>query len=230
MNSNFLHCCRTIANPSRRGSTPNAIMALVAAVLFLTFTLAAGAQNAKPNVGAKTENGKRLFASAGCARCHGDVAQGVNGLGPRITPPPRAIAEFISYIRQPSGQMRAFSKDDLSDAQLGDVYAYLQSLSPGSTTPSPNLKGNATTGKDLFSNFGCYECHGFQAQGGGAGPRIGPNPIPFEALSAYVRNPTGTMPPFTTKVLTDQQLSDIYAYLQSLPPARKDVKSIPVVK
>jgi mono/diheme cytochrome c family protein len=229
VNSNFPHWSRTIGNPSRRGSTLSGTTALGAAALFLTFALAAGAQNPKPMVGAKTDNGKRLFAS-GCAACHGDLAQGVNGLGPRITPPPLAIAEFITYVRQPSGQMRAFSKDDLSDAQLVDVYAYLQSLSPPSTAPSQNLKGNATTGKDLFSNFGCYECHGFQAQGGGAGPRIGPNPIPFEALSAYVRKPTGTMPPFTTKVLTDQQLSDIYAYLQSLPPARKDVKSIPVVK
>jgi mono/diheme cytochrome c family protein len=33
----------------------------------------------------------------------------------------------------------------------------------------------------------------------------------------YVRRPTGQMPAFTDKVISDQQLTDIYAYLKTFP-------------
>ena len=90
--------------------------------------------------------------------------------------------------------------------------------------------GNAANGRKLFVSFGCYQCHGYEAQGAGAtGPRLGPRPIAFAALLKYVRQPTNQMPPFTTKVVTDTELADIYAFLRSLPPAR-DVADIPLLK
>jgi ubiquinol-cytochrome c reductase cytochrome c subunit len=51
----------------------------------------------------------------------------------------------------------------------------------------------------------------------------------FAAFSKYVRQPTNQMPPYTTKVVTDAELADIYAFLQSLPqpPA---VDGIPLLK
>src|SRR5258708_26895930 len=82
--------------------------------------------------------------------------------------------------------------------------------------------GNAEAGKKIFNKYGCYECHGREGQGTVmAGPRIGPNPIAFDSFSAYVRKPIREMPPYTAKVLTDQELADIYAFLQSRekPPA-----------
>jgi mono/diheme cytochrome c family protein len=40
-----------------------------------------------------------------------------------------------------------------------------------------------------------------------------------------VRKPTGNMPPYSAKVMPDQELADIYAYLKSIPPspAAKDI-------
>jgi mono/diheme cytochrome c family protein len=84
--------------------------------------------------------------------------------------------------------------------------------------------GDAKNGRKLFENYGCYQCHGREAQGGlGTGPRLGPKPIAFTALQRYVRQPTGQMPPYTAKVVSDQDLADIYAFLQSVkqPPAVK---------
>jgi ubiquinol-cytochrome c reductase cytochrome c subunit len=76
--------------------------------------------------------------------------------------------------------------------------------------------GNAENGKKLFARDGCYQCHGREAQGSTmGGPRIGPDPIPFDALLRYVRKPTGEMPPYTAKVISDQELADVYAFLQS---------------
>src|SRR5213083_2759581 len=77
--------------------------------------------------------------------------------------------------------------------------------------------GNAQNGKKIFSSYGCYQCHGYEAQGG-AGPRLAPRPIAFAALSKYVRRPTGEMPPYTAKVVSDKELADIYAFLLSVPP------------
>jgi ubiquinol-cytochrome c reductase cytochrome c subunit len=85
--------------------------------------------------------------------------------------------------------------------------------------------GSAENGKKLFVKFGCYTCHGYQGQGGAAGARLAPRPIALAALIAYVRHPSGSMPPFTNKVVTDAELADIHAFLASVPapPAVKDI-------
>jgi ubiquinol-cytochrome c reductase cytochrome c subunit len=70
---------------------------------------------------------------------------------------------------------------------------------------------------------------GVASQGGVAGPRLGPGPLPLPAILKYVRQPTGQMPPYTSKVISDAELADIYAFLQSLPqPPRPE--SIPALK
>jgi mono/diheme cytochrome c family protein len=90
--------------------------------------------------------------------------------------------------------------------------------------------GNVETGKKIFMKDGCYECHGREGQGAaqGSGPRIGPPQRFIRPFINYVRQPTGQMPPFTTAVISDQELADIYAYLQSRPrPASS--KDIPLL-
>ena len=60
---------------------------------------------------------------------------------------------------------------------------------------TPAFAANADNGKRLFVKDGCYQCHGYQGQGGAAGARLAPRPIVLAALTAYVRHPTGQMPP-----------------------------------
>jgi len=84
--------------------------------------------------------------------------------------------------------------------------------------PSEAQSGNAENGKRLYTKYGCYECHGREGQGSSmTGPRLGPNPVPFEVFAPYVRKPMREMPPYTAKVVSDQELADIYAFLQSRP-------------
>jgi mono/diheme cytochrome c family protein len=96
-----------------------------------------------------------------------------------------------------------------------------QESKPSSNVPA----GNAENGKQLFVKNGCYECHGREGQGSTmTGPRIAPDPLPFEVIQNYIRKPSGEMPPYTAKVLPDKDLADIYAFLQSRkepPPAAK---------
>jgi len=87
--------------------------------------------------------------------------------------------------------------------------------------------GNAAKGKTLFVERACWQCHGREAQGGGAaGPRLAGRVSPWLAFSRYVRRPTEEMIPFTVKVLPDTELADIYAWLRSIP-APPPVASIP---
>ena len=89
--------------------------------------------------------------------------------------------------------------------------------------------GNKENGRKIFASYGCYQCHGREGQGGlGTGPKLGPRPIVFAAFSMYVRQPTGQMPPYTSKVVSDQDLADMYAFLQSLP-APPSPKTIPLL-
>jgi mono/diheme cytochrome c family protein len=183
------------------------------------------AQSSKADA-ASIANGKSAFAAAGCVACHGAQAQGTS-IAPAIAPPPLDLPAMISSVRQPTGKMPPVPVATVSDQQIADIYAYLQSIAP-KTAPAEELKGNADNGKKLFAAYGCYECHGRQGAGASTGPRIGPPAITLAAVLRYVRAPTGQMPPYTAKVVSDQDLADIYAYLKSFPPP-PPAKDIPLL-
>ena len=105
------------------------------------------------------------------------------------------------------------------------VFAQAQAAAPAQQ-PSPET---VEEGKKLFTSYGCYQCHGYEGQGGAAGPRIGPRALPYAGFGRYVRRPVGQMPPYTTRVLADADLEKIYAYVQSRP-APKPASDIPLLK
>jgi mono/diheme cytochrome c family protein len=88
-------------------------------------------------------------------------------------------------------------------------------------------KGDVVHGKKIYVSYGCWQCHGYQGQGG-AGPKLAPQPLPYEAISRQLRKPRGTMPVYTHVTTPDQDVADIYAYLQSIPKART-VADIPAL-
>jgi ubiquinol-cytochrome c reductase cytochrome c subunit len=93
------------------------------------------------------------------------------------------------------------------------------------------LAASAEKGKSLFVQHGCWQCHGFVGQGSVAssgGKVLAPNPMPWEAFSAFVRSTNRSMPPFSEKILPNDDLADIYAYLESVPKTA-DYKSIPLL-
>src|SRR5579863_2346355 len=88
-------------------------------------------------------------------------------------------------------------------------------------------EGNVANGKRLYLKDCCYECHGYAGQGG-AGARLAPKVMATAALIAYVRHPSGAMPPYTAKVASDADLADIRAFLASLPTP-PPLSSIPIL-
>jgi mono/diheme cytochrome c family protein len=178
--------------------------------------------------------GEAAYAKNGCDGCHGPQGGG-SAIAPSLVTSTLSIKDFIAQVRQPRGAMPPFSVQALSDGSLTDIYAFVHQK-PGSQAtaaqaPQPSApapKGRVDAGAKLFGTVGCYQCHANEGQGGTQGPRIGPNPIPFARFSAYIRRPTGEMPPYTAVVLSDQDLADIYAFLEARPkpPA---VSSIPLL-
>lgn len=93
---------------------------------------------------------------------------------------------------------------------------------------SAALAASAEKGRSDYMKYGCWGCHGTVGQGAVTGPKLAPDPMPYEAFVAFVRTTNRAMPPYREPVLPEADLADIYAYLQSIPPA-PDPKSIPLL-
>lgn len=82
-------------------------------------------------------------------------------------------------------------------------------------------KAKKMPGYALFFSKGCYECHGYSGAGAnGVGAALAPNPLPIQAMRNYVRAPRGAMPPYSAKILSDDELGLIHDYLAAVPASR----------
>ena len=91
--------------------------------------------------------------------------------------------------------------------------------------------GDAQKGRVAFTQHGCWQCHDFAGEGSVAtsnGKVIARTQLPLDAFMSFVRTTNGQMPPYRALVLSDADLGDIYAYLQSLPEP-KAVSDIPLL-
>ncbi len=99
-------------------------------------------------------------------------------------------------------------------------FAFAAALIAANVVSTFAFAASAEHGKAVFIQKGCWQCHGTMGQGSIAtsgGKRLAPDPLPWEAFSAFVRSTNRAMPPFSEKILSDGDLADIYAYLQSIP-------------
>lgn len=69
-------------------------------------------------------------------------------------------------------------------------------------------------GAALFVRFGCAGCHGLQGQGGPVGPNIASATV--SKLTKKVRSGPKGMPEYSPDTLSDEQIQNIAAFLQSL--------------
>jgi mono/diheme cytochrome c family protein len=93
---------------------------------------------------------------------------------------------------------------------------------------SSGSTGNAENGKRLFLRDGCWECHGYAGQGSRDGARLANTALTTAQATRYVRRPSGAMPAYIDKVITDEEFADIWAYVKTLP-VPKAVKDIPLL-
>jgi len=77
--------------------------------------------------------------SVGCIACHGSNAEGK--IGQKIAGTGLSFAEVLHQVRQPRGQMPPFPASKVSDAQVQQIYSWLESLAPPTPTPMPAVAG-----------------------------------------------------------------------------------------
>jgi len=83
--------------------------------------------------------------------------------------------------------------------------------------------GNAVEGKRIYLAVGCFTCHGRAGQGGamnGPAPILAKTAMPFDGFKGQLRQPVNDMPAYAEIVMSEQQIADIYAFLQTLPGPR----------
>ncbi|HEY4319240.1 MAG TPA: cytochrome c [Herbaspirillum sp.] len=111
--------------------------------------------------------------------------------------------------------------------QTGGLLLAIGLLSASAAGSALAQSADIKQGQALWDSKGCYLCHGTVGQGG-VGPAVATDLVPFVALSQYVRHPTGEMPPFSEKEVSDAELHTIYAYLHAQPEP-KSADSIPLL-
>jgi len=102
-----------------------------------------------------------------------------------------------------------------------------------------DVNGDAEEGKQLYYNFACYSCHGYNATMrvpliGDASGIMGSESV----FLTYLRlradqnpiNPKNSMPNYSVSTLSDEQALDIYAYIKSLKDASPEVEDNPVMQ
>ena len=91
--------------------------------------------------------------------------------------------------------------------------------------------GDAAAGRAVYLKTGCFYCHGRAGQGGAynrEAPALAKTAMPFVGFKFQLRSPGGDMPAYVEAVMSDKDVADIYAFLQSLP-ARRDAKDIAIL-
>ena len=128
--------------------------------------------------------------------------------------PDNAFAIIVAVGLLVSGSM---SREDTEARSLA--------AQQSATTQNPTTTGNAALGGQLYLNYSCWACHGYNAQTGN-GMRLLPPRLNERQFTLYIRTPrTLQMPAYSIKVLSDADAANIYAYILSLPrePASKAV-------
>jgi len=184
------------------------------------------------------EQGRRLFDSIGCRNCH--TVHGRGGtIGPDLSDEGargRSPAWLRRQIRDPKAndpRSVMFPFDHLSDQQVNDLVAYIESLSlPRTKAAAPSAPGAPVSpgvklGQQVFDSVGCLGCHRVNGRGGTLGPdlsNIANAGHSTEWLEVQIRDPkahnrTTIMPAFTN--LTDTQVQHVVEYLETLSTARQ---------
>jgi mono/diheme cytochrome c family protein len=171
--------------------------------------------------------GKTAFLHYGCYQCHGTQGEGNFGAGPAIAPHPMPYANFLTYIRAPRGEMPPFDANVLPAADAQNIFAYLDSIPAGQpassiaalssigygTAGTPQVSATLAHGRVVFNAY-CLKCHGSAP----IGPPLG-NEKSRKDLAAtveWIKNPAPPMPKLFPAPLSEQDVNDVAAYVQTL--------------
>jgi mono/diheme cytochrome c family protein len=173
------------------------------------------------------ENGKRLFAAKQCMECHGAAGPGPNLSGLRqFGSPIYAAAAMWNHGPQMGDAMKAkgIQRPTFTAGELRELIAYLSPVTGGATAgPVFVLPGDPGTGRVLFAEKQCVQCHAAGGTGGSVGPSLtgkGVRRSPLEFAAAMWNKAPAMTAAMTSRGVTIPQLTpvemaDVVAYLYS---------------
>ncbi len=214
---------------NHRSTAAGVTLAVLLTLLLASARFAAGQSGAPAGDAAR---GKTVFLRDGCYECHGIQGQGMPQpgafAGPSLAPHPLPYAFVETQVRHPRGTMPPYSVNIVSDRDLADIYAYLLAQpagKPAAQIPAlaavdagpTQLSAAAQHGRDAYAQ-NCARCHGATGAEGGAGPSLANEKAKKDAaaVQAFIKNPAPPMPKLYPAAISDRDVSDITAYLESL--------------
>jgi mono/diheme cytochrome c family protein len=75
--------------------------------------------------GGQAALGKELWQTVRCANCHGEDAQGIEGIAPAIKGTEITFQEFYAQVRLGKGEMPGFGAGEIPDGYLRHIWSWL---------------------------------------------------------------------------------------------------------
>jgi mono/diheme cytochrome c family protein len=144
--------------------------------------------------------GAQVWASSPCAGCHGANAEGK--IGPMLAGTQLSLDQIKNKVHQGASgmEMPRFSADQVSDADIASIYAWLTSLSAGA---------------QVWASSPCAGCHGPNAEGK-IGPRLTGTELSLDQVKNKVHQGASgmEMPRFSADQVSDADIANIYIWLK----------------
>ena len=158
------------------------------------------------------DNGKLLWEEQifQCSKCHGPAGEGLYA-GPRAGDG-KTAEEWITQVRTPKRSMPHFSPEQVSDEQIMDMNAYMNSLPKpeGEFTPK-DVGTSEDPGQNLILQKRCVACHG---ETGPIKGFIERGEIPTaERVIKQLRTPFKNMPSFSVEQVSDEEAALIADFM-----------------
>jgi mono/diheme cytochrome c family protein len=187
----------------------------VVSLLTLAFVMIAGSTLAQG--GGDPVKGKALWEAKNCKSCHGPNGEGKYA-GPRAGDG-KTAADWIKQVRTPRQNMPAFDEKHITDQEITDMNAYMQTLpKPASFTPvAYTPAADDMPGKVLFNQKRCVACHGADPSGF-VKARFTDKGRTVTAADVIkqLRTPAQNMPMFSVTQVSDAEATQIADYYKSL--------------
>lgn len=208
--------------------------AALASCVAIASLLAACANNDRSRDVANPAVTGTTLAQQVCSNCHGVTGNAISPNFPNLAAQtePYLVAQlsaFKGHARQdPAGfeYMWGLSRS-LTETQINALAAYYAGQTPA-RQPLEGAPSQIDAGKAVFENGipaanvpACSSCHGAQAQGVGAMPRLAGQHADYlmKQLAIFQRTderPDGAVMKVVAHGLTEQNIGDVSAYLQAM--------------
>lgn len=223
-----------LRQPRRR---PLAVTAMVVFLVALVSLSVVGARSPTPTVAGISAQppvtltpleleGRRVYESQSCAICHQINGEG-GGIGPDLSTVGKRLSAswLVGHLQEPKLLVPGTRMPDyaFSNEDLMALTAYLLSLKeakppPAGTVIDGQLSPSAEAGKTVFQAQ-CSACH--PKGNAGIGPKLAGAKFDQkfkidDSLKQLIRQGAGSMPAYKPEQISDQQLSDLIAYMKAL--------------